>query len=64
LPFSLRADYLLGHGYRGLQHQGDASLELTLARSLNIISELSYRFSETVEYDTPFRFSVLLHYEF
>jgi len=64
LPFMLKADYLIGHGFRGVQHQVDASLEIPMLERWNLISKLSYRYAESITYETPFIFSALLHYEF
>lgn len=64
LPLRLKATYLLGHGYRGMKHHVDAGLEVSVAESFDLISEFNYRYAETVEYETPFRFTTLLHYEF
>ena len=64
LPFRLKASYLLGHGYRGMQHHADAGLDVSVAESFDLIAEFNYRYAETVEYETPFRFTMLLHYEF
>lgn len=64
VPFSFNSSYLVGHGFRGVQHQVDARLEVPLRKSFNLISKLSYRYAETVTYETPFLFSTFAHYEF
>ncbi len=64
LPFMLKTDYLIGHGFRGVQHQVNAALEIPMFESWNLISKISYRYAEAVTYETPFIFSTLLHYEF
>lgn len=64
IPFTVKSSYLVGHGFRGVQHQVDTSVEVPLMKSFSLISELSYRYAETVSYETPFLFSTLAHYEF
>ena len=64
VPFALNTSYLVGHGFRGVQHQVDARLEVPLVASFHIISKFSYRYAETVTYETPYIFSLLGRYEF
>ena len=64
VPFSVNSSYLVGHGFRGVQHQVDARLDVPLMESFSIISKFSYRYAETVDYETPFLFSTFAHYEF
>jgi hypothetical protein len=64
LPFRLTSSYLMGHGYRGTQHHADVAVRVGVAESFSLISELNYRYAETIDYETPFRFTTLLHYEF
>lgn len=64
IPFSVNSSYLVGHGFRGVQHQVDARLDVPLMESFSVISKFSYRYAETVDYETPFLFSTFAHYEF
>ncbi len=64
IPFRMNSNYLVGHGFRGLQHQVDARLDIPLQEAFSVISKFSYRYAETVEYETPFLFSTFAHYEF
>ncbi len=64
IPFRMNSSYLVGHGFRGLQHQVDAQLDIPLREAFSVISKFSYRYAETVEYETPFLFSTFAHYEF
>ncbi|MFO7730977.1 MAG: hypothetical protein R6V86_09450 [Spirochaetia bacterium] len=64
IPFRMNSNYLVGHGFRGLQHQVDAQLDIPLRESFSVISKFSYRYAENVEYETPFLFSTFAHYEF
>ena len=64
IPFSMNSSYLVGYGFRGVQHQVDARLDVPLMESFSIISKFSYRYAETVDYETPFLFSTFAHYEF
>lgn len=64
VPFRMNTSYLVGHGFRGLQHQVDARLDIPLREAFSVISKFSYRYAETVEYETPFLFSTFAQYEF
>lgn len=64
IPVSFTSSYLIGHGFRGVQQQVDARLEVPVAESFSMISEMSYLYTEGTTYETPYRFSVLLRYEF
>ncbi len=64
VPVSFTSFYLIGHGFRGVRQQVDARLEVPVADSFSMISEMSYQYTEGTTYDTPYIFSVLLRYEF
>ncbi len=64
IPLSFTSSYLIGHGFRGVQQQVDARMEVPVADSLSMIADMSYRYAENVDYETPFTFSTLVHYEF